>query len=342
MPLAHDGARPPTTGSRAGSLLALALALALGAAADKLVGVIGAPSVLALAAYLGAGTALLRWPRWRAPLRLGAVLALTLAILLAWRALADPTPLTLWRELHAGDALLEANRRDDAMLRYRRAEQRAPHNPHVLIRLGAGYYRLGDYARAARAYERALHEARPPLAPRHRWRIWIDLGQTYWKLGRASDALRAYQEAIRLGIPASERPLMDYRLAGAYFDLRDFDRSIEHYQRVAAAGGEYAAASLYNIACAYAQKYASAPQDRRPAYLRAALDSLRLAWERATDPADRETFLDALVGGPDDLDHELDPIRPTPEMEAFLATLRRLRPPARSSPPASSRRRVAG
>lgn len=341
MLLAHDGARPPTTGSRAELLLALALALALGAAADKLVGIIGAPGVLALAAYLCACAAVLRSRRLRVPLRVAAALGATVALLLAWRGLADPTPLALWRELHAGDALLEANRRDDAMLHYRRAEQWAPQNPHVLARLGAGYYRLGDYARAARAYERALREARPPLDPRRHWRIWIDLGQTYWKLGRAADALRAYQEAIRLGIPASERPLMDYRLAGAYFDLRDFDRSIAHYQRVAAAGGEYAAASLYNIACAYAQKYATAPPDQRATYLRAAVDSLRLAWERAADPADRETFLAALVGGPDELDHELDPIRPTPEMQAFLAPLRRLRPPARSAPP-SSRRRVAG
>ncbi|MBI3911293.1 MAG: tetratricopeptide repeat protein [Armatimonadetes bacterium] len=304
------------------ALSTITMVLSAMALVDKMLGLLWAPLIAASLAYLTGCLAALMAPRRWAVARVGAILGLTFAYGLTWRLVADPTPLVVWQQLHAGDALLEGGRREDALLIYREAERVAPRNPHVLTRLGAAYYRITDYQRAARAYEIALREAQPPLERGRRWRVLVDLGQTYWKLGRPQDALRTYQDALALGIPEEERPLMDYRLAGAYFDLRDFDRAIHHYGRVAQAGGEYEAASLYNIACAYAQKYRLAPPTARPMLVRRAVQFLREAWTRARDPADRQALLEGLAGAPEQQDPELAPIRGTKEMAALLRLIR--------------------
>ena len=58
--------------------------------------------------------------------------------------------------------------------------------------MGTIYYSLGDYAKAAAAYEGALL-IRPLGAITHR-----NLGDAYARLGRSDDALRAYRQAVRL------------------------------------------------------------------------------------------------------------------------------------------------
>lgn len=58
--------------------------------------------------------------------------------------------------------------------------------------MGTIYYGLGDYARAANAYEGAIL-IRPRGAITHR-----NLGDASTRLGRGADALRAYQQAVAL------------------------------------------------------------------------------------------------------------------------------------------------
>ncbi len=59
--------------------------------------------------------------------------------------------------------------------------------------MGTIYYSLGDYAKAAAAYEGALL-IRPLGAITHR-----NLGDAYARLGRRADALRAYRQAVDAG-----------------------------------------------------------------------------------------------------------------------------------------------
>ena len=58
--------------------------------------------------------------------------------------------------------------------------------------MGTIYYSLGEYAKAAAAYEGALL-IRPLGAVTHR-----NLGDAYMRLGRTADALKAYQQAVKL------------------------------------------------------------------------------------------------------------------------------------------------
>ncbi len=319
----------------AAALAATGALFAALAVLDKVFGLVRRPLHLATLAF-ACLFALLAWAflrgihvRRRArPFRLSGYAAflilnvLTAAYVFAWRLSADPTPLLtqrqIQRRLHEGDALLRAGDRDGAHLIYREAYRRSPDSFPVLMRMGAVNYQVEDYERARKFFSRAVE-----LAPPHsRWRALNDLGQTYWKLGKPEAAVGFYRQAEEAGIPPGDRTEWHYRIAWAYFDLKDYDAAVEHYRAVAEAGQSYVAASYYNIACALAQKLRrdGASADRS-ALTREAVESLRRAWKATTTDEEVQALRTGVLGAPAERDPELAPLRGTPEMAAFLAEL---------------------
>lgn len=313
------------------ALAASGAAFAVLAVMDKLFGLVQRPLHLATLAY-AILLSLLAWVWVRGiplkPARLlrmsayAAVLilnVLTALYVFAWRVSADPTPVVLQTELQRGDELLEAGDKDDAHLIYREAAKRFPGSFAVMMRLGAVNYQVSDYERAKRYFSRAVE-----LAPREsRWRALNDLGQTYWKLRQPEQAIELYEQAKQSGLPSSERVEWHYRLGWAYFDARNLDAAIEHYRAVARAGKQYTAASYYNIACALAQKITLSddPGERR-AMTREAVRSLRDAWGAITTEEEQQALRAGLLGGPEERDPELAPLRGSKELSAFLAEIR--------------------
>jgi tetratricopeptide (TPR) repeat protein len=246
---------------------------------------------------------------------------LTAAYVLAWRVSADPTPILLQQRLNEGDELFEAGEMDDAHLIYREAYRRFPGSFAVLMRMGAINYQIGDHDRARRYYSRAVDAA----SADSRWRALNDLGQTYWKLQLPEEAVEFYERARREGMPASELVEWHYRMAWACFDARDYDAAIQHYQAVADANDRYVAASYFNAACAQAQKLKLArDEEERRAITRGAVENLRQAWRATRDDEERQSLRDGLLGGPDDADPELAPLKGQPEFDAFLKEFRAL------------------
>lgn len=302
---------------------------------DKVFGLVRAPLQLATLAY-ACLFVLLAWAFVRGirvkraqTVRLSAYAAflilnvLTAAYVLAWRTSADPTPLVLQRQvrqqLAQGDALLNAGDRDGAHLIYREAYRRNPEAFQVLMRMGAVNYQAEDFERARRYYSRAIEQAPADS----RWRALSDLGQTYWKLGQPEAAVGFYLQAQEAGIPPSDRVEWHYRIAWAYFDLNDYDAAIRHYAEVAEAGQAYAAASYYNIACAQAQKIErGVPPAERQRLVHAAVESLRRAWKATTTQEEVQSLRTGLLGGAEERDPELEPLRDTPEFTAFIRDLR--------------------
>lgn len=239
----------------------------------------------------------------------------------AWRqGLPDPTPVVLQRELDEGDALLREGREDEAALIYQTALRRYPRSFGVLIRMGSVNYRIGFYDRAERYFARALE-----VAPRERrWEALKNLGQTYWKQRKPELAIEYCERAREEGLPDSGPDLIEwhYLLGWAYFDVRNYDRAIEHYRAVALAGKKYAEASYYNVACAQAQKLASLPPgESRERLVREAVENLKQAWALTTDPEEKAALREGLAGTPDQLDPELEPLRASAAYRAFVRGL---------------------
>lgn len=295
---------------------------------DKVFGLVQRPLHLATLAYASLA-ALLVWACVRGIhvrpsrfLRLSAYAGflllnvLTATYLFALRVSADPTPWMLNSRLAHGDALLRDGEKDEAHLLYRQLYKSYPNSFPVLMRMGAVNYQVGDFERAERYFTRALELA----PPGDRWRAMNDLGQTYWKLHRPSEAIELYLKARQEGMPDAKPELIEwhYRLGWAYFDVRNFDKAVEHYREVALYGEKYAAASYYNIACALAQKMAAGGDGALAAD---AVRNLREAW-LLTAEDERPAFREGLVGTPDQRDPELEPLRRTQAFQDFLAELK--------------------
>ena len=304
-------------------LLSGALA-ALGAVSDRYAGFLNRPALLASIAYaalllfLGVAARGCSGERRHPFQALLAALLLTAGYIYALRACADPTPIFLRNELAAGDEMLDAGADLDAFLAYRDVYKRHPRSYPVVVRLGAAAYQMGDFDRARKYFAQAVDLA-PETA---RWRALRDLGQAHWKLGEAAEAIRIYLLAGASGLPEAERPEWHYRLGWAYFDLKEYDAAIRHYDAVAGTSHRYAAASHYNIACALAQKTARAgSRAQRDALTLEAVKRLRKAWE-AADAASRPELARGLHDA-DRLDPELAPLRGSPEFREFLARIDR-------------------
>lgn len=300
---------------------------------DKVFGLVWHPLYLATAAYISLA-ALLIWLCVRGVhlrrsrfLRLSVYAGflilnvLTAAYLFALKVSADPTPLILNARLNEGDALLQEGEKEEALLVYRDALKRYPDSFPVLMRMGAATYQLSDFERAERYFSRAV-ELAPPGS---RWRALNDLGQTQWKLRRPEQAIELYLRARREGMPDSKSELIEwhYRLGWAYFDVRNFDQAVEHYEAVARYGEKYAAASHYNIACALAQKLKSTPasaREKRSEIATRAVNALYEAW-KLTETAEKPAFREGLTGTEEQRDPELEPLRGTPEFRSFLEKL---------------------
>ena len=325
----------PRPARRQLSLLVVAAALVALTAADKAFGLVQQPLYLATAAY-GFILVALIWAglsrlRRRRGLSIYAVclffLMATTGYVFAWKAVADPTPVWLLRELKRADSYIESGNLDVALLGLRELDRRAPHSYGVLSRLGAAYYRQGNFGAAVQNFRAAAAVAPKDL----RWRALTDWGQSYWKSGESRRALELYRQAWDLGVPPTEQPLWHYRVASALFDLGEFDQAIPEYEQVVASRSEYAAAALYNIACALAQRQRdSTPLSTELAAQ--AVDYLRRAWARADNDDDRRALLDGILGGQSQRDPDLDPLRDTLPFRQFAETLRQVA----ESPPEQS------
>jgi tetratricopeptide (TPR) repeat protein len=243
---------------------------------------------------------------------------LTATYIFAWRVSADPTPLVLQSQLARGDHLLAQGEEDEAHLLYLDAQKRYPNSFAVLMRLGAVNYQIGNHSRAARYFSNAVD-----VAPGDsRWRALKDLGQTYWKMERPEEAIEMYEAAGKAGMPQSELLEWHYRLAWAYFDARDFDRSLEHYLIVAREGRKYTAASYYNAACAQAQQIIlTADPAKQRTLTQDAVENLRRAWRSTTTPDEVNALREGLIGDDGERDPELEPLRGAPEFEQFIAEI---------------------
>ncbi|MGV3720077.1 MAG: tetratricopeptide repeat protein [Actinomycetota bacterium] len=314
------------------ALAAAGAVFAVLAVMDKLFGLVHRPLHLATVAY-AILLSLLGWVWLRGiPLKsarlvrvsaYGAVLilnVLTALYVLAWRVSADPTPVLLQSELQRGDDMLASGDKDGAHLAYRDAAKRFPSSFAVLMRLGAVNYQVADYDRAKKYFEQALEQA-----PREsRWRALNDLGQTYWKLRDPEQAIELYEQAKREGLPKSELVEWHYRLGWAYFDARNLNAAIEHYRAVAEAGKAYSAASYYNIACALAQQIAASKDEgERRSMTQEAVRSLRDAWNAINTEEEQQALRTGLLGGPEERDPELAPLRGSAELKTFLTEIRR-------------------
>ncbi len=299
--------------------------------ADKWIGLLLSPYLFASVAYASL-LGLVAWSARRGfPLgrghhvRFGAYSTVLLLVLLsaayvfALKITRDPTPVLVEQRLRAADRMLEHGDKDDALLIYREAFHRAPHSFPVLMRMGAISYGSGDYDRANRYYEEAVERAPDD----GRGRALMDLGQTLWKQGEAEEAIRYYQEAGRAGMERRDPVEWHYRLGWACFDAHDYDAAIAHYQAVADAGRHYVAASLYNIACAQAEKV-KLTQDpvARHALVKEAVDTLRRAWAATSTPEEVRSLREGLFGTAAQRDPELAVLRSTSEFHQLTRELK--------------------
>ncbi len=74
------------------------------------------------------------------------------------------------------------------------ARVRDPDNPAILYDIGTAAYRLGDFARAEAAFDRAARAAPPPLAAKARY----NQGNAAYRRGDAMAAIRCYEAALAL------------------------------------------------------------------------------------------------------------------------------------------------
>lgn len=152
-------------------------------------------------------------------------------------------------------ALMDLNRFDEAAGLLRRALALAPNNPQTMKLMGRLALERGELETALAQYKRAI-ALKPDQAD-----AYCGIGNALKDLGRQQEAIDAYCKAIELDpskpgfyvsladckkfasgdsylalmelmaakeLPASDRMHLDFALAKAYTDLKDYRRSFEH------------------------------------------------------------------------------------------------------------------
>jgi tetratricopeptide (TPR) repeat protein len=162
--------------------------------------------------------------------------------------------------LYLGTLLLDLNRTDDAADAIRRALAIDPGNGDIVNASGRAAFERGDLAGALQHYRRAL-ELKPDLAD-----AYNNMGNVLKELGRLDEAEAAYLKSLALdakstgayvnladshrfvagdaqlrameelaaqagGLSKTDRMQLDFALAKAYADMKDYRRSFEHLAR---------------------------------------------------------------------------------------------------------------
>jgi tetratricopeptide (TPR) repeat protein len=143
---------------------------------------------------------------------------------------AEPNNLPLYRYLATSYEMME--RHNKALETYRRLERIVPQSSRSLsdlAELGKAYYRLGRYNEAV-AILTTVAEGLPDSGWAHRYLAW-----SYERLGDSARAAKAYEECAKaLQRYACLRPSADSwsDLADTYFQIRQYGKSIETYRHV--------------------------------------------------------------------------------------------------------------
>ena len=121
-------------------------------------------------------------------------------------------------EVHriAGMIEWDANRRDEAIVRMRRATEFPSTNSDAFRRLGALYQNAGQYGEALQNYQKAA-EIEPKF-----YRVHQDLGALYFTQANYPEAARAFQTAVQL---APDVPRLYAMLAESYIDQGKFQEA---------------------------------------------------------------------------------------------------------------------
>ncbi|MGD9186998.1 MAG: VWA domain-containing protein [Desulfobacteraceae bacterium] len=131
---------------------------------------------------------LLMCSRW-VPLLKNSTVALLMASALLWPA--SPACAGPRQE---GYEAYQANKFDDAMEHFTKAQVQKPHDPAVLYNLGNTLYRKQDFAGAAEHYRQAMPHASDGLKAR----LLYNLGNTAYRQGALQEAIENYEAAVQL------------------------------------------------------------------------------------------------------------------------------------------------
>lgn len=176
---------------------------AMGVVADRyaFLSVLGA----AVALVAMAAAVVTRWPRFRMPVFVLAVLWCALTLFVAWRQVptwrdnetlyehaAALTPQSSRAQYRLGYLDAAAQRWDSAIARFEQALQLDPANILALNNLGVAYLRVGRPADAEMQLARAVE-----LAPAH-FRAWFNLGLARRELGDTAGACAAIARSLEI------------------------------------------------------------------------------------------------------------------------------------------------
>jgi Ca-activated chloride channel family protein len=126
--------------------------------------------------------------RW-VPLLKNWVVALLMAAAMVW----SPSP-TLAGSRQEGYKAYQAEKFDDAMAHFTKAQVQKPNDPAVLYNLGNTLYRKQDFAGAAEHYRQAMPHASDALKSR----LLYNLGNTAYRQGALQEAVENYEAALQM------------------------------------------------------------------------------------------------------------------------------------------------
>ena len=138
----------------------------------------------------------------------------------------------VWAEVHLSKVSYKPG--DDALFDsfLHRIEVPPTYQPNSVdnFLIGTTFYNNGDYARAARFYQRSLDaQQAAPLLNDQMWHVLVDnLGMAYGMSGDLPHAKQVFEAAIAKD---PQYPLFEYNLACYYGEKNDLENAITHLKR---------------------------------------------------------------------------------------------------------------
>ena len=139
-----------------------------------------------------------------------------------WTHALACTPDNFIARNNLGDALLQKNEVNEAIVQYQRALQLNPNGVLTYNNLGDALFLKGNADAAIACYQKALQ-----LKPDDMDAL-CNLGKSLFKEGNLDEAITCYQKALQINPDNTE---IDYDLGNVLLQKGDFDAAIKHYKK---------------------------------------------------------------------------------------------------------------
>ena len=119
-----------------------------------------------------------------------------------------------------GNKLLQSQRYEDAVRRYKEAISYYHDDPDFFVNLGVSYRKLGNFPDAEEAFKSAIKLNEKD------WMPWSDLANVYLKQDKLQEAVKTFERTLKCGPPAAEK-------AAIQQDIKDITKILSMQQPLA-------------------------------------------------------------------------------------------------------------